>query len=53
MIRNLTVHHATSDEIMVTWEPPQNNDVESYKVTALDFQSPLMAVINLTALFSI
>lgn len=44
MIRNLNVHHATSDEIMVIWEPPQNNDVESYKVTALDFQSPLMAV---------
>lgn len=35
MIRNLTVHHATSDEIMVTWEPPQNNDVESYKVAYL------------------
>ena len=33
MIRNLNVHHATSNEIMVTWEPPQNNDVESYKVT--------------------
>ncbi|XP_078313590.1 uncharacterized protein LOC111130469 isoform X3 [Crassostrea virginica] len=35
MIRNLNVHHATSNEIMVTWEPPQNNDVESYKVAYL------------------
>lgn len=35
MIRNLNVHHATSDEIMVIWEPPQNNDVESYKVAYL------------------
>uniref|UniRef100_K1PKN2 Papilin n=1 Tax=Magallana gigas TaxID=29159 RepID=K1PKN2_MAGGI len=35
MIRNLQVHHATSNAIMVTWEPPQNNDVESYKVAYL------------------
>lgn len=49
MIRNLQVHHATSNAIMVTWEPPQNNDVESYKVTVLDFQSPLMAVMYITA----
>lgn len=42
MIRNLRVHHSTSDKIMVAWEPPQNNDVQSYKVRKSDFQSPFL-----------
>ncbi|XP_062596568.1 papilin-like [Saccostrea cucullata] len=30
MIRNLHVEESTSDRIIVAWEPPQNNDVQSY-----------------------
>lgn len=44
MIRNLNVYYVIFDEIMVIWESLQNNDVESYKVIALDFQLLLMVV---------